>query len=90
MAYQDEDDALTYVIDYSAYLDGATIASVTRTNSGVTSAATSNTTTRVTQRLSNFGYIDIAVVTSTGDTDSMRITIRPRAGFQTPNDFRAW
>jgi hypothetical protein len=87
MAYQDDDDALTYTLDYAAYLEGATISTVTRVESGVTSANESNTTTRVIQRLSNFGYIDINVVTSSGDTDQVRITIMPRGGSLNLNDY---
>ena len=87
LAYQDEDDALTYTIDYTAYLEGATISSVTRAASGPTVTNTSNTTTRVIQRLNGSGYVDIAVTTSTGDSDTLRITIRPRLNAGLSSDF---
>ena len=87
-AYQDEDDALTYTLDYTAYLDGATISTVTRTASGPTITNTSNTTTKVIQRLSGTGYVDITVTTSTGDTDQIRICIKPRLnGIQLNNNY---
>jgi hypothetical protein len=71
----------------SSYLDGATISSVTRTPTGVTVTNTSNTTTRITQRLKGFGYVDFKVTTSSGDIEEFRITIQPRAGsaFFLPN-----
>lgn len=81
-AYQEDDDDLTYTVDMSSYLDGATISSVTRTSSGVTTTNTSNTTTRITQRLKGFGYIDIKATLSTGDIESLRIVIKPRANSQ--------
>lgn len=86
-AYQDEDDALTYTIDYTAYLDGATISSVTRATSGPTVTNTSNTTTRVIQRLEGYGYVDINATLSTGDTDRIRLTILPRAGIRRASDY---
>lgn len=78
-AVQEQDDDLTYIIDMSSYLDGATISSVTRTPTGVTVSNTSNTTTRLTQRLKGFGFVDFKVTTSSGDIDVFRITIEPRA-----------
>lgn len=85
-----DNDALTYTIDYSQYLDGGTISSVTRTSNGLTVANTSNTTTKVIQRLSDYGYVDITVTTSTGDTDQLRLNIKPRDAFIFPNDYRYW
>ena len=79
-AYQEDDDDLTYIVDMSSYLDGATISSVTRTPTGVTVSNTSNTTTRITQRLKGFGYVDIKVTSSDGDVEEFRISIQPRAG----------
>lgn len=86
-AYQEDNDDLTYIVDMSSYLDGATISSVTRTPTGVTVTNTSNTTTRITQRLKGFGYVDFKVTTSSGDIEEFRITIQPRAGsaFFLPN-----
>jgi len=86
-AYHEENDELTYIVDMSSYLDGATISSVTRTPTGVTVTNTSNTTTRLTQRLKGFGYVDFKVTTSSGDIEEFRITIQPRAGsaFFLPN-----
>jgi len=77
-AYQEVDDSLTYIIDMSSYLDGDTISSVTRTASGPLVSNTSNTTTRVTQRLSGFGYVDFKVTTTAGDVEEFRITLQPR------------
>lgn len=78
-AVQEQDDDLTYIIDMSSYLDGATISSVTRTPTGVTVSNTSNTTTRLTQRLKGFGFVDFKVTTSSGDIEEFRITVDPRA-----------
>jgi hypothetical protein len=78
-AYQEDNDDLTYIVDMSSYLDGATISSVTRTATGVTVTGTSNTTTRIIQRLKGFGYVVIKVTTSTGDIEEFRIEIKPRA-----------
>ena len=77
-AYQEDHDDLTYIVDMSSYLDGATISSVTRTPTGVTVSNTSNTTTRLTQRLKGFGYVDINVTSSSGEVEQFRITIQPR------------
>jgi hypothetical protein len=79
-AYQEDNDDLTYIVDMSSYLDGATISSVTRTPTGVTVSNTSNTTTRLTQRLKGFGFVDFKVTTSSGDIEEFRIKIQPRAG----------
>jgi len=86
-AYQEDNDDLTYIVDMSSYLDGATISSVTRTPTGVTVSNTSNTTTRITQRLKGFGHVDFKVTTSSGDIEEFRIKIQPRAGsaFFLPN-----
>lgn len=77
-AYQDEDDALTYTIDLAPYLGSDTIASVTRTASGPTVANTSNTTTRIIQRLTGFGYVDIAATMTGGDVQQFRLWVKPR------------
>ena len=77
-AYQEDSDDLTYIVDMSSYLDGATISSVTRTATGVVVSNTSNTTTRITQRLKGFGYVVIKVTLSTGDIEEFRISIKPR------------
>jgi len=79
-AFHEENDELTYIVDMSSYLDGATISSVTRTPSGVTVTNTSNTSTRLTQRLKGFGHVDFKVTTSSGDIEEFRIKIQPRAG----------
>ena len=79
-AYQEEDDDLTYVADLAAYGEGATVSSVTRTANGVTVSNTSATSTRITQRLKGFGFVDIAATMSSGDVDSFRINIIPRSG----------
>lgn len=79
LAYQDDDDNLTYIIDMGAYLDGATIVLVNRTTTGVTITNSTNTTTRLTQRLAGFGYVDFRIQTSAGDTEQFRIYVQPRA-----------
>lgn len=79
-AYQDDDDDLTYVVDLSAYLDGATITVVTRVPQGVFISNSSNTTTRLTQRLRGFGYVDFKVQTSAGDVEEFRVNILRRTG----------
>ncbi len=78
-ATQDDNDDLTYTADLTSYLEGATISSVTRTASGVTVSNTSNTTTKILQRLKGFGYVDIKATLSTGDIDQFRICINPRS-----------
>jgi hypothetical protein len=79
LAYADEADNATYTFDLDAWLDGATIASVARQGSGVSSSNEANTTTRLTQRLTGFGFIDFTVTTSAGDVDRFRVCIEPRA-----------
>lgn len=79
-AFQEQDDNLTYVVDLSSYLDGATITSVTRQANGVVTSNESNTTTQLTQRLKGFGYVDISVTTSSGDVEEFRIVITSRLG----------
>jgi hypothetical protein len=79
LAYQEDDDNLTYIIDMGAYLDGATIVLVNRTTTGVTITNSTNTTTRLTQRLAGFGYVDFRIQTSAGDTEQFRIYVQPRA-----------
>lgn len=82
-AYQDDTDELTYTFDLSNYLEGATISSVTRTADGPTVSNTSNSTTRIIQRLKGYGFVDIKATLSTGDIDTFRITIRPRTTSRT-------
>ena len=79
LAYQEDDDNLTYIVDMGAYLDGATIVLVTRTPTGVVISNASNTTTRLTQRLAGYGHVDFRVQTSAGDTEQFRVYIQPRA-----------
>ena len=79
-AYQDDDDDLTYIVDMSSYLDGATITLVTRVPEGITITNTSNTSTRITQRLKGFGYVDFRVLTSSGDVEEFRINVLRRTG----------
>jgi hypothetical protein len=79
-AYQDDDDDLTYVVDMSSYLDGATITLVTRVPEGVAISNTANTTSRLSQRLRGFGYVDFRVLTSAGDVEEFRINIMRRVG----------
>ncbi|MFO0476585.1 MAG: hypothetical protein ACK52K_15705 [Alphaproteobacteria bacterium] len=79
LAYQEDDDNLTYIVDMGAYLDGATIVLVTRTPTGVAISNASNTTTRLTQRLAGYGHVDFRVQTSAGDTEQFRVYIQPRA-----------
>ncbi|NBW13615.1 MAG: hypothetical protein EBR82_36980 [Caulobacteraceae bacterium] len=78
LAYQDETDSLTYVIDAANYLETATISSVIRTASSLTVTSASNTTTTATQRLKGTGYVDIKLTLSTGEVDQFRITVRER------------
>jgi hypothetical protein len=79
LAYQEDDDNLTYIVDMGAYLDGATIVLVTRTPTGIVISNASNTTTRLTQRLAGYGHVDFRVQTSAGDTEQFRVYIQPRA-----------
>jgi hypothetical protein len=79
VAYQREDDSLTYVLDYSNWLGSETISSVTRVSSGTTVAGTANTTTTVTQRLKGAGYVDVEITTSGSQVKTDRIEIRDRS-----------
>lgn len=79
MAYQRDDDVLTYVFDFANWLGSETISSVTREGSGVTAAGTSNTTTTMTQRLNGQGYMDFKIVTSGTQTKQFRVVIAPRS-----------
>jgi hypothetical protein len=81
-AYQDDDDNLTYTVDMASYLGSATISSVTRVPYGLTVGNASNTTTQLSQRLKGFGYVDIKVSLSSGDTEQFRIHIVPRVPTQ--------
>lgn len=81
-AYQDDDDNLTYTVDMASYLGSATISSVTRVPYGLTVGNASNTTTQLSQRLKGFGYVDIKVLLSSGDTEQFRIHIVPRVPTQ--------
>jgi hypothetical protein len=77
-AVQDDEDDLTYIVDMTAYLDGATISSVTRTANGPIVTNQSNTTTTITTRLKWFGPVDFKATFSDGDTQQFRINILPR------------
>jgi hypothetical protein len=79
VAYQEDEDNLTYTIDMLAYLNGATITAVTRIPNGLTISNASNTTSRVTQRLKGFGRMDVKVTLSNGDTEQFFLGIAPRA-----------
>lgn len=85
-AFQEQDDELTYTFDLTSYLDGATISSVTRQASGPTVTSTSNTTTQIVQRLKGFGFVDIKVITSSGDTEEFRLRINSRSPTQIGQD----
>jgi hypothetical protein len=77
-AVQDDNDDLTYVVDLTAYLDGATVTNVTRTANGPIVTNQSNTTTTITTRLKWFGYVDFLATLSSGDSQQFRINILPR------------
>lgn len=77
-AVQDEDDDLTYVVDMSSYLDGSTISSVNWITSGPRITNSSNTSTRITQRLKGFGTVEIKVTVSSGEVEEFRLSIEQR------------
>lgn len=79
MAWQRDDDTLTYVLDYSNWLGSDTISSVTREYSGTTGSGTSNTTTTATQKLNSDGYLDIKITTAAGMIKQDRIRIKQRS-----------
>lgn len=79
LAWQRDDDDLTYVWNFANWLGSETISSVTREGSGVTAAGTSNTTTTMTQRLTGQGYMDFKIVTSGTQTKQFRLIIAPRS-----------
>jgi hypothetical protein len=79
VAYQEDEDNLTYTIDMLAYLNGATITAVTRIPNGLTISNSSNTASRITQRLKGFGRMDVKVTLSNGDTEQFFLGIAPRA-----------
>jgi hypothetical protein len=73
--YKHEDSSETYVFDLSGRLDGATISSVAWEASGVTVAASSNTTTTCTVRVTGTsGSLKRTIVTSGSETwiDTLR------------------
>jgi hypothetical protein len=78
VAYHEDNDALTYVVDMAAYLDGETITNVTRVSTGVVISNASNTSTRLIQRLSSFGSVEFKVTTSAGDVEQFRLSILQR------------
>lgn len=79
MAWQRDDDTLTYVLDYSNWLGTDTISSVTRETSGTAATGTSNTTTTATQKLNSDGYMDIKITTAAGMVRQDRICIKQRS-----------
>lgn len=79
LAWQRDDDNLTYLWDFANWLGSETISSVAREGSGVTAAGTSNSTTTMTQRLTGQGYMDFKIVTSGSQTKQFRLVIAPRS-----------
>jgi len=71
-------DDRVFTFDYTGWLNGDTISSVTRTASGLTVAGDSNTTTQAIQRVSGTGYVDIKITTAAGmdRTDRLEISLR--------------
>jgi hypothetical protein len=79
MAFQEDDDDLTYVFDLSAYIEGANITQVARVPNGNTLTGVFHTTTRIAQRLKGFGRLDIRASLDTGDTEQFFLNIVPRS-----------
>lgn len=71
------DAALTYTLDFEAFLDSVTISSVTHDPSGVTLTNTSNTTTQVSFRASGSGHSILTLTLSDGDTAEFRLDFVP-------------
>ena len=86
LAFQRADDNLKYTIDYTNFLDGGTISTITRTLSGVTATSTSNTTLSAVQKLTGDGYCDIKMLDSNGNTRVDRINIMHRSEEDTRTD----
>jgi len=88
-AWQSDDEAPTYTLDLANLLGSATISSVVRVASGPTVSNTSNTTTKVVQRLQRPGIVEIKVTASSGDVFQYRILIIPK-GTSTPFNDYGW
>ena len=78
--HQNENEAITYIVDWSGLLDTDTISTSAWTveTTGLTSAAESNTTTTATARLSGTPgeyLITNKVVTAAGDTRERQIVV---------------
>tara|TARA_R100001443_G_scaffold47628_1_gene60202 strand:+ start:145 stop:489 length:345 start_codon:yes stop_codon:yes gene_type:complete len=75
--WKDKDEVLTYTVDWSRFLGTDTIASSTWTVNSVTSAATTNTTTQTTIKVSgdpgNEGWANNKIVTAGGSTKEQSI-----------------
>ena len=78
LAYQRDDDALKYTVDFTNWLSGGTISTVTRTLVGTVASSTSATTLTTTQKLRGQGYLDLKVLDSNGNTKTVRICIENR------------
>jgi hypothetical protein len=77
VANQDENETLTYTVNWSTWLGTDTIASVTNETSGITVSAASNTTTTATFKLSGnrSGWLEHRITTAGGLTKELLVLL---------------
>ena len=93
VANQDENETLAYTVNWSDWLGGDTIASVTNTVSGLTVSAASNTTTTATFKLSGnrSGWLEHRITTTTGANTKELLILLEIDGYPIRDDYGlAW
>jgi hypothetical protein len=77
VANQDENETLTYTVNWSAWLGSDTIASVSNVATGLTISGASNTTTTATFKLSGSrsGWLEHRITTAAGLTKELLVLL---------------
>ena len=77
VANQDENEVLTYTVNWATWLGSDTISSVTNESSGITVTGASNTTTTATFKLSGnrSGWLEHRIVTAGGLTKELLVLL---------------
>ena len=88
VANQDENETLSYTINWAGWLGTDTIASVTNQSTGVTVSGASNTTTQATFKLTSnrSGWVEHRITTAGGLTKELLILLEID-GFPVSDDY---
>lgn len=88
VANQDENETLSYTVNWAGWLGADTIASVTNQTTGVSISGASNTTTSATFKLNSnrSGWVEHRITTAAGNTKELLILLEID-GFPVADDY---